>query len=108
MPPKLPEITSLAPASGATYVFSQTVTLEGSAYDVDDGVLPDGKLEWSSDLMGPLGVGHMLQTTDLVTGTHVITLKATDSSSNVVTATTTVIITDEPSYSQVYLPLVVR
>jgi hypothetical protein len=79
---KLPTITSIAPISGTTYVVSQTVTFEGSAFDPEDGVLGDAQLNWTSSLQGALGTGQMLQTTDLIIGTHVITLTATDSNNN--------------------------
>lgn len=45
---------------------------------------------------------------DLITGTHVVTLTATDSNNNTATATTTVVITGEPAITEVYLPLVLR
>jgi len=105
---KLPTILSVAPISGTTYVVSQTVTFEGSAFDAEDGFLPDARLQWSSSLVGALGTGQMLQITDLVPGTHVITLTATDSDNNTATATTTVLITGEPTITQVYLPLILR
>jgi hypothetical protein len=106
---KLPRITSIAPVSGTTYVVSQTVTFEGGAFDVEDGLLPDAKLQWTSSLQGALGTGQMLQTTELVTGTHTITLTATDSNNNRETATITVIVNDESTgLFEVYLPIVIR
>ena len=76
----------MEPVSGTTYVHGQTVTFRGSAYDVDDNVLRDDRLAWTSSLMGPLGTGGLLQRTDLIVGTHVITLTATDSDANAVSA----------------------
>ncbi len=108
LPFKTPEVVYIAPASGATYVVSQTVTLEGEGFDVEDNILADPQLSWTSSLQGSLGTGGMLQTTDLVTGTHVITLTVTDSQANTATSTTTVIVTGEQSPSVVYLPLVMR
>jgi hypothetical protein len=106
---KLPRLISIDPISGTTYVLSQTVTFEASVFDLDDGFLPDANLNWSSSLMGPLGTGETLQTTELITGTHIVTLTATDSDGNSVTATTTVIVdTESPTILKVYLPLVLK
>ncbi len=105
---KSPKITSIAPVSGTQYVLSQTTTFEGSAFDPEDGVLGDARLNWTSSLQGALGTGQMLQTTDLIIGTHVITLTATDSNNNTATATTTIVITGELPTIEIYLPLILR
>jgi hypothetical protein len=112
VPFKTPSITSISPISGTTYVLSQTVTFEGSAFDPDDNVLGDAQLHWTSSLQGALGIGGMLQTTDLVTGTHVITLTATDSDNNIATATIIITVGEEApgggSAPDIYLPIVMR
>jgi hypothetical protein len=61
------------------YLPAQAVTLNGSAYDPEDGTLEGAALTWSSDKAGELGSGASLNTTLLSTGDHVITLTATDS-----------------------------
>lgn len=53
----------------------------GGAYSLDDNVLPDSALEWSSNLQGKLGTGGNL-TAHLDPGHHIITLRATDSQGN--------------------------
>jgi hypothetical protein len=110
---KAPTIVSIAPTTGQTYVISQTVTFEGQAHDVEDGMLADGQLEWSSNLQGLIGTGTLLQSADLALGTHVITLKATDSNGSTTQATTTVTIGAEehveaPPIYQVFLPTLTR
>ena len=53
--------------------------LQGSAYDLEDGTLGDAAFDWSSSIDGVLGTGASLNTAELTTGHHVITLVATDS-----------------------------
>ena len=82
------------------------MALVGSAIDLEDGTLPDAALAWTSSLSGTLGTGHLLHVTDLVTGTHVITLTATDSTGHAATAVQRVRIS--PLWRDVYLPLVLK
>jgi hypothetical protein len=112
VPFKTPSITSISPISGTTYVLSQTVTFEGSAFDPEDNVLGDAQLQWTSSLQGDLGTGALLQRADLITGTHVITLTATDSDNNTATATTVITVTEEStgggSAPDLFLPIVMK
>lgn len=66
---------------GATFASDQTVTLEGSGYDMEGGQLPDSFLQWSSNLDGILGQGESISVNaqQLSEGTHTITLTAQDS-----------------------------
>jgi len=70
--------------------FGEPVVLKGSAFDPEDGVLNGTALTWFSDLNGTLGTGRVLTTTDLIPGTHNITLTATDSDGNNATYSFTV------------------
>ncbi len=65
------------------------VSLKGSAYDPDDGMLVGPALQWSSDIQGPLGQGEQLLVS-LKPGKHKITLKATDSDGNSRSASTSI------------------
>jgi hypothetical protein len=53
--------------------------LQGSASDMEDGLLGPDRLSWHSNLDGPVGTGYCFNTTQLTPGTHLITLKAEDS-----------------------------
>ena len=68
---KPPRIISIAPTSGQTYVISQKVAFEGHAFDPEDGLLPDEKLEWGSntkiDDPDPVVPGGILTYTVVVT-----------------------------------------
>ncbi|MBK9714255.1 MAG: hypothetical protein IPO81_23555 [Kouleothrix sp.] len=79
VPTKAPQAQIAAPADNATFYPAQQVVFQGSAYDVEDGQLADASLQWSSSIDGPLGTGATVSTVNLSTGTHVITLVATDS-----------------------------
>jgi hypothetical protein len=104
VPAKSPIAGILAPNPGLRTTFGQLITFDGSAVDPEDGSLPDGSLAWSSNLAGPLGAGSLLQTSELITGTHKITLTAVDSQGLTGSATITVQVGLEASY----LPLVLR
>ena len=73
-----PQVEILSPMESEVFYPGQLVVLEGSAYDVEDGLLTGDRLQWSSSLDGPLGTGTFTSTVDLSTGQHVITLLATD------------------------------
>jgi hypothetical protein len=72
-----PLVTIVAPQDGVTT--SGALTLEGVAYDPEDGPLTGASLTWSSDRDGSLGTGETLEGVTLSGGGHVLTLKATDS-----------------------------
>ncbi|HYC56999.1 MAG TPA: hypothetical protein VEL28_18845 [Candidatus Binatia bacterium] len=78
-----PSIVIVAPAGGATLAALQTLSLEASADDADDGVLGEGSVVWTSDRQGALGQGSSLTPAlALVPGTHLLTATATDSQGN--------------------------
>lgn len=74
-----PEVTITAPETGTFYGYGEAVTFAGSAEDPEDGPLTGDALEWESDLDGLLGSGGELTVDTLSSGSHVITLIATDS-----------------------------
>jgi hypothetical protein len=86
--PPVPAIFN--PTSGSYTIPGGLVVLQGSAMDMEDGSLPDGSLVWSSDRQGELGTGSSLAINSLESGTHLITLTATDSYG--ITAQTSVVI----------------
>src|SRR5262249_3070102 len=68
------------PADGTLFYGNQSISLEGGAYDVEDGPLGQVAFTWSSSLTGPLGTGRSLTVpaSALAEGAHTITLTAHD------------------------------
>lgn len=83
-------VAIVQPPPGAAFAPQTLVELEGMAYDVDDGVLDGAAMSWTSSLDGPLGSGSVLGVTTLRSGSHMITLRATDKDGNTASAVSTV------------------
>lgn len=83
-----PRVSIRSPENGRLYVESQTIVLEGSAFDNEDGQLGDTSLTWSSSLNGMLGDGRSfsINASALAEGIHTITLTAQDSDGQTNTA----------------------
>ena len=77
-PNQRPVATISAPANGSQAFAGDPVAFQGSATDAESGSLTGESLLWQSDLDGVLGSGGLLTRSDLSTGTHQITLSATD------------------------------
>ena len=88
-PTNPPEVTIQSPAAGAQIYAGQSVKLEGSAYDLQDGTPPGSAFQWQSNLDGNLGSGPLLDSPALSTGTQVITLTVTNSHNQTGTASRT-------------------
>lgn len=78
-PDEPPVVAILSPPAGTVVSAVAPVTLRGTAYDAEDGVVSGDALHWSSDLDGALGIGEWLTVNRLSPGTHRITLVALDS-----------------------------
>jgi hypothetical protein len=95
MPLHAPTAQILTPNEGQVFYPTQQVALQGSAYDLEDGTLGDSAFEWASSLDGSLGGGASLNTAELTTGTHVISMTVTDSDAMTVQVTRTISIAEE-------------
>lgn len=75
-----PVASIYAPGNGHLYTGDQAVVLRGLALDIEDGMVDDAHLSWSSNLNGQLGTGSSLtvNAAALQEGTHTISLTATD------------------------------
>jgi len=74
-----PFVSISAPAAGTQVYLNDPVTLTGTAYDTQDGVI-SASIQWSSDLQGALGTGASLTVSTLQVGTHTLRAFAQDSS----------------------------
>ena len=96
---KPPEAFITYPAEGASFMPGVSLFLQGTAYDLEDGVLPDSAYHWTSDKDGDLDTGAS-NLVILSPGPHVITLTVTDSDGN--TAVKTIRLS---AGSQQFMPL---
>jgi len=103
---KGPQAFVLSPEDGDTFLAGKPLLLQGYAYDLEDGTLGEAALGWSSDLDGDLGVGSQVLA-NLSLGQHIITLTATDSDGNTVTATINIAVEEFVGY-RAYLPVILR
>jgi hypothetical protein len=99
---KGPEAFITYPAEGASFMPGVSFFLQGTAYDLEDGTLPDSAYRWTSNKDGDLGTGAS-NLVILSPSPHVITLTVTDSDGN--TAVKTLRIS---AGSQQFMPLIYR
>ncbi len=90
---KPPEVFIHSPADGDGSGGFDSLILDSTAYDPEDGSLDSSAIQWSSDIDGNLGSGGLvvMTTDDLTAGSHVLAATATDSSGATGSATVTVI-----------------
>ena len=93
---KEPQTVILSPEGDGDITFGTPLWLQGYAYDLEDGPLGESALRWASNRDGDLGTGSQVLVT-LSSGQHAITLTATDSSSNMVTASVVVTMNVPPA-----------
>jgi hypothetical protein len=95
-------LTAVGPVSAeldsliqSSYSTAESIPLSGG-YSYPSGVKADQvTFRWYSDLMGYLGEGQVLNV-GMNAGTHVVTVEVSDDLGQTATATTTVVVTDDP------------
>jgi len=92
--PFKPPVVAIEPLAQTTIPAGEELLLEADAWDLQDDLLPDAALVWTSNVSGALGTGEVLVVYDLPAGQHVITLTATNSAG--LTASSTVTVTVSP------------
>jgi hypothetical protein len=99
---KPPSAYILSPESGITIQPNTPLLLQGYAYDLEDGVLEEGSLQWLSNIDGVLGSGKDVLVI-LSSGQHIITFRAQDSDGNFGEAQISVYVGHK-----IYLPIVLK
>lgn len=92
-----PQLTILSPLNGTLYQQGDSVTLTGTASDLEDGILTT-TIEWVSSVQGLLGTGGSL-TQVLSVGNHIITAEVRDSTGGITTHTVSINVNGLPLLS---------
>jgi uncharacterized repeat protein (TIGR01451 family) len=92
VPDKLPAAAISEPGPGAVVRPGDLLLATGMGSDLEDGMLPDEALEWSSDRQGALGSGPSLAISTLQPGPHTITLTVHDSAGQAASASVQVFV----------------
>lgn len=88
-----PDVHVISPNNTVTVPQYATVLLHGSAWDIDEELLSEAQVSWTSSLDGAIGTGRLLHANRLSPGVHTITLTGTDSSGLSTSKTVTVTVT---------------
>lgn len=72
-----PVVSIASPANGASFSLGDSISFSGTATDAESGNLT-ASASWTSSIDGALGTGGAITKTNLTSGTHIITLSATD------------------------------
>lgn len=75
-----PDVHIISPNTDITVPQHSSVVFQASGWDMEDRLLPESSIEWTSDLDGPVGTGRLFTNGNLSVGIHNLTLKGTDSS----------------------------
>lgn len=97
VPNHIPTVRIVKPQDNTVVVSGSTLSLIGSAYDLDIGSMGSNQLQWLSNIDGFLGNGDQLSIAKLSIGTHIITFQADDGSGDVASATVRVTVVADPT-----------
>lgn len=74
-----PDVHVISPNTNITVKEHASVVFQASAWDLEDLLLPESSIVWSSNLDGTVGTGRLFTSSTLSVGTHVLTLTGNDS-----------------------------
>lgn len=84
-----PSVSITTPSENATYTQGQPVSFSGTATDPEDGALSGTSLVWTESTT-KLATGSSFSKSDFSSGTHIVTLTATDSKGTTGSASLTI------------------
>ena len=90
-----PLLAVTSPADGNRSAYGELVYFAADVYDLQDGSLPAGSIEWRMQDATLLGTGAAFDSTTLPIGEHVITVTATNSAGLSSSQQFTIIVDDE-------------
>ena len=89
----VPDIHLISPNASQSYPFGASILLHASGWDLEDQFLPDTAFTWTSSIAGAIGTGRQILVSTLNPGTHLITLRGTDSGGSFVEKSVSIIVT---------------
>jgi hypothetical protein len=95
---KAPIQAIISPKEGDIFFKDQIIMFEGYGYDLEDGMVKDSVLQWSSSIDGQLGTGIEFSLTTLSPGIHTIELKTSDKDGNQGTSAISIEVRDVTDY----------
>jgi hypothetical protein len=109
MPNRPPMAAIYFPSDGGLYPSGSSLTLNGAAYDPEDGYLLTNVMSWTLSGLGQVGLGDKIALSGLEDGQYTLTLTVADSNSQVASKSISFILGDpDESASNVYVPMVVK
>jgi hypothetical protein len=96
--PHPPSVLINTPMAGDVFVGDQQLFLDATVIDMQDGFLDGPNVQWSSDLVGPVGAGAIVNfdAINLSEGYHTITVTATDNEGLTNSAETRILVLHYP------------
>ncbi len=88
-----PDIHLISPNASQSYPFGASILLHASGWDLEDQFLADTGFKWTSSIAGAIGTGRQILVSTLNPGTHLITLRGTDSGGSFVEKSVSIIVT---------------
>jgi hypothetical protein len=89
----VPDIHLISPNASQSYPFGASILLHASGWDLEDQFLPTTAFTWTSSIAGAIGTGRQILVSTLNPGTHLITLRGTDSGGSFVEKSVSIIVT---------------
>ncbi len=97
-------ILIMSPLDQDSFKSGELITFHGSAEDPEEGPLTGTSLVWTSSRGDTMGTGEIFTTSTLSTGTHIITLTATDSNGKSSSQSITIIVENADPVAEITAP----